>query len=330
MNNMTVDDLDGIEFSPAFGEIEFVLAQLEEENDPLGKTEQPQIDWHWVAEQAGEIDRQCHDLRVMLWLARAHMHTDGIGSLVQGLIRIDHLIHQDDATLYPRSEKDLSGVHAAALHWLSTPQCLSEIKTAALSPEHPVTLHQLISGEEANGEETFSFSAQVSAVLAANDHYRQQELPDLKQLLSQARSALERIEDYANRDNESFRLDCRPLHTFMQKAINHLSMLEQGQLVEEDLPGASLAEPAQGKTTVAATARPVDVLIQSRQDVILLLDRILDYFQRQEPSHPAPIFIRRSQEMIGLDFAAIVETMLPESLATLEQFIGKPKFNEDV
>lgn len=63
--------------------------------------------------------------------------------------------------------------------------------------------------------------------------------------------------------------------------------------------------------------------IRSRQDVILLLDQVLDYFQNYEPSHPAPILIRRSQKMIGMDFATIVEELLPESLASLNQLSGK-------
>jgi type VI secretion system protein ImpA len=55
----------------------------------------------------------------------------------------------------------------------------------------------------------------------------------------------------------------------------------------------------------------------------LLLDQVLDYFQNYEPSHPAPILIRRSQKMIGMDFATIVEELLPESLASLNQLSGK-------
>ncbi len=50
---------------------------------------------------------------------------------------------------------------------------------------------------------------------------------------------------------------------------------------------------------------------------------ILEYFQHYEPSHPAPIFIRRTKEMIGMDFYSIVEEILPEAVITLKQFTGK-------
>lgn len=55
----------------------------------------------------------------------------------------------------------------------------------------------------------------------------------------------------------------------------------------------------------------------------MMLDRILEYFQHYEPSHPAPIFIRRTKEMIGMDFYSIVEEILPEAVITLKQFTGK-------
>lgn len=41
--------------------------------------------------------------------------------------------------------------------------------------------------------------------------------------------------------------------------------------------------------------------------IIMMLDRILEYFQHYEPSHPAPIFIRRTKEMIGMDFIPLLK-----------------------
>ena len=55
----------------------------------------------------------------------------------------------------------------------------------------------------------------------------------------------------------------------------------------------------------------------------MMLDRILEYFQCYEPSHPAPMFIYRTKEMIGMDFYSIVEEILPEAVVTLKQLAGK-------
>ncbi|SVK47199.1 type VI secretion-associated protein, ImpA family [Acinetobacter baumannii] len=151
----------------------------------------------------------------------------------------------------------------------------------------------------------------------ADSYFAGRNLPSLKEQLALEIDALERVENYANLQAEDYRLDCRQVRDYLKQFNRQLASLEQ-----QELPAERDDAEIDSSDADAPVAMP-GKYIRSRQDVILLLDQVLDYFQNYEPSHPAPILIRRSQKMIGMDFATIVEELLPESLASLNQLSGK-------
>jgi type VI secretion system protein ImpA len=62
--------------------------------------------------------------------------------------------------------------------------------------------------------------------------------------------------------------------------------------------------------------------IQSRQDVVRLLDRICEYYTRTEPSSPLPFLLRRAQRLAEMDFLEIVDELTPSMRALLEPIVG--------
>lgn len=72
---------------------------------------------------------------------------------------------------------------------------------------------------------------------------------------------------------------------------------------------------------------PIDVwrkaTIESRNDVELILEKVCLYFEQYEPSHPAPLFIRRIQRLMNMNFYDIMKDISPSSLDHLEVLIGQ-------
>lgn len=68
--------------------------------------------------------------------------------------------------------------------------------------------------------------------------------------------------------------------------------------------------------------------IQNRKDVELVLEKICLYFEEFEPSHPAPLFIRRIQRLMNMNFYDIMKDISPDSLSNLEILIGQ-NFSDD-
>ncbi|HIE3987524.1 ImpA family type VI secretion system protein [Serratia nevei] len=311
----------GIEFEPSYCELEFALSEYDSQNDPLNALDiGNDINWNVIRDKARELLERCFDLRVILWLMRANLHIDGFSAVYQGITTIDGKYAEEGSTIFPQADMEpaTDSFHAAALGWLATLSCLHEIKNSKIFPDTPLTTDELLNMrlDEQEGK-SLHFSEVVKVLGQADSYFAGRNLPSLKEQLALEIDALERVENYANLQAEDYRLDCRQVRDYLKQFNRQLASLEQQELPAErddaeiDSPDADAPVAMPGK------------YIRSRQDVILLLDQVLDYFQNYEPSHPAPILIRRSQKMIGMDFATIVEELLPESLASLNQLSGK-------
>jgi len=67
-----------------------------------------------------------------------------------------------------------------------------------------------------------------------------------------------------------------------------------------------------------------DIEISSREDVQVLLEKACQFMERTEPSHPAPMLIRRAQRLLDLNFFQIIEELVPEGLQKIESLAGRP------
>lgn len=64
--------------------------------------------------------------------------------------------------------------------------------------------------------------------------------------------------------------------------------------------------------------------IKSRNDIDLILEKIYLYFEKNEPSHPAPLFIRRIQRLMTYNFYEIMKDISPDSMDKLINLVGQP------
>lgn len=65
------------------------------------------------------------------------------------------------------------------------------------------------------------------------------------------------------------------------------------------------------------------VQISNRKEVEILLEKSCVYFATYEPSHPAPLFIRRALRILDMNFYEIMQDVSPSSLDEVENLFGK-------
>src|SRR5882757_2776454 len=68
--------------------------------------------------------------------------------------------------------------------------------------------------------------------------------------------------------------------------------------------------------------------INSREDVILQLDRLCEYYRRHEPSSPVPMLLRRAKRLVSKEFMDIIRDLTPGGVAEAELLGGVEKSNE--
>jgi type VI secretion system protein ImpA len=64
--------------------------------------------------------------------------------------------------------------------------------------------------------------------------------------------------------------------------------------------------------------------IASREDVVRVLDKICQYYERFEPASPVPIFIQRAKRLVTMNFVDLIKDLAPEAIAKIEVFTGAP------
>jgi len=327
MDEVVFDKSDGVEYDPLYNEILFMLAENDDASDPLNIISQSlPISWNFIQEKATYLLTACIDLRVAMWLMRSELHTLGIAALYKTIKLIDDALVKNPDDVYPHIHDEPAGSgHAAALGWLSTPQCLSEIKAARLLANSELTLEHIVlfGAERKDGQP--SFPEMIMMLEKSCQYYLSQSLPPLAEQLQYCVDGLERIENYANKKanlGDGYRLDCRHIIVFLGQVLKKIGALNYQRATPEDKASdeelSVMPITVTSKTSLSSAGN-----ITCRQDAILMLNSVIEYFNRHEPGHPAPIFIKRTQKMIGMDFESIVQELIPEALDTLQQYIGK-------
>jgi type VI secretion system protein ImpA len=101
------------------------------------------------------------------------------------------------------------------------------------------------------------------------------------------------------------------------------------QLARRGVSPGGKAEAKEEAVAAAGTAAAgpaagfaVDGEIGSRDDVIRVLDRICEYYERHEPSSPLPMLLRRAKRLATMSFLDILRELAPDGVAQAEALGG--------
>ena len=67
--------------------------------------------------------------------------------------------------------------------------------------------------------------------------------------------------------------------------------------------------------------------IASRSDVVRVLDKICEYYERFEPTSPVPIFMKRARRLVTMSFVDVIRDLAPEAMQKIELYTGEPTDN---
>jgi len=76
--------------------------------------------------------------------------------------------------------------------------------------------------------------------------------------------------------------------------------------VGDEAAGDESGEAGSGVMAVGA--------IKSRQDAIRALDAAAEFFRRNEPSSPIPMFLERAKRLVSKDFLEVLADVAPDAL----------------
>jgi type VI secretion system protein ImpA len=86
-------------------------------------------------------------------------------------------------------------------------------------------------------------------------------------------------------------------------------------------PNGQAGEPVPSPATVGSPAAPRQG-VDGREDVLRLLDQVLDYYRRREPSSPVPLLLQRARRLVPMSFVEAMRELAPSGVDELVRVAG--------
>jgi type VI secretion system protein ImpA len=315
-----------LSYDPSFLALEGLIAGKPETQ--FSAAEEP--DWKAVRDACLELLRQSKDARVAVTLCLALVKLEGAVGLRDGLALLKGLLERYWPELYPKLDPEenndpLERINILAS--LATPlgtfgdplrflQRLREMPLANSAQLGWFSFADIVGDKVIlpNGQE--KPRAPAAQIKAAFRDTKPDELEGCARAILDSIVLAKDIDRFLTETVGPAKApDMAALPTMLteiQKNLAPYTSKIPGQLQTE---GQSADDSASGRLAG-------DGAIQSRQDVVRLLDRICEYYARTEPSSPLPFLLRRAQRLAEMDFLQIVDELTPAMRAQLEPIVG--------
>jgi type VI secretion system protein ImpA len=325
------EELDDFVFSPEYSELER-LAQGREEHvmgDEVIPAEEP--DWRAVIKKCEALFDQAKSLRVAVLLTKALTAREGLAGANSGFELISKLLEQYWDDLDPLIDE---GDVTERLHTLGELdssegyiRLLRQVVLVASAAIGKFTIRDyLIAGEFLKvpaGEDAPQMSSINQALMDIDLEELQDTLAQVDRLVEHTK-AIEKsfngnVEAADQLSLENLVRLCRDIRPVLQET------LERRGVATAAGPEGGEAEAAPSGAPAAAPPQAAPGEIHSREDAIKMLDRVTEYFNKNEPSSPVPLLVQRAKRLVSQDFTSILKDLAPGGLKEFEIVSGSKK-----
>ncbi len=310
---------DDLEYDTAFQELERAAAtdsgasMLEDGSNP----EPPK--WPEVAGMAEALLTRTKDLRVAMYLTQARLNTHGVIGLADGVSLMKGFLTTYWDDIYPSLDADDDNdptMRINSLHALGNADgFIHDLRQVPLVKGTQAGQYSLRDIHIAAGELPAPEGVEPPDSGIIDAAFLECDLDELKlsaEAVSQARNNLEGIEAYITEQvgamNNS--LAVKPLS-------DELKIIGRTYSEQLSIRGVTV-EQAEGDGEDAGKAASGN--IRSREDAVRMLDKISEYFRRNEPSSPVPLLLQRAKGLIAKDFMEILKDLTPDAIKQAEMF----------
>ncbi|HEX8614135.1 MAG TPA: type VI secretion system protein TssA [Telluria sp.] len=287
-------------------------------------------DWREVARQGEQLILQSKDLRIACLLAQAWTNLQGMPGYAQGLRLVAGLLSRYWTELYPRlkeedeDDEDIDPFpRTNALAPLFEPQSvLRDLRAVPLLGPGALALREIESVFNNSASEHVNYAGGPDRLRMELTRARHDNHPALL-AVGEAHWALDTIVALLE---EHLGADWRPEDQYVTKLLRRLAEVSGSsghadaavEIAPEQAAGLPAAPAAAGTRALDWRTQELD----SRDDVRLMLEKICFYLEKHEPSHPAPLLLRRAQRLMQMSFYDIMRDLAPDSVSQIDLLMG--------
>jgi type VI secretion system protein ImpA len=176
-------------------------------------------------------------------------------------------------------------------------------------------------GELALPDGEKALAPQLALIEAA---FRECELADLQATaaaIGDAAATLKNLREYLS---EKIGADRAPDFRVLTKELESMGRLLSEQLAHRGVATLPAGQQAAGMSAPSAVSEALGE-VRTREDVVRILDKVSDYFEKYEPSSPVPLLLQRAKRLVAKDFMEILRDLTPAGVAQAEAIGGLDK-----
>ncbi len=317
---------DDLEYDPAYMALETAAQSKAEQQfgDTVIAAVEPE--WRSLIGSTTDLLQRSKDLRIAILALRAATRTQGIQGLALGLILITELTDKFWDTLHPQLDAEEALDPTMRLNALAplsdASMVLRDVYDCTIGTSRNVGLIRVRDIAIAQGKivaigtDPGYAAGQIEGALQ-DIHAAEPALLEAAistAVLVQKLQSL--ISEKTGRVDEP---DLKPLRN-MTHMLRLACQAATGNSSTED-------QPADSNNTSPAEARSGGAIrgeIASRQDALLMLDKVITFLERTEPGNPAPLLIKRAKRLVGVSFMDIMADLAPDSVGSIQMVTGRP------
>ena len=314
---------DNLEYDPGFTELERLAEGKPEQQvgDSVIEAEPP--DWKGVQKQALELFTRTRDLRIGMHLARALLREKGLLGFSDGLAVLRGMLEQYWPTVHPQLDPDDDNDPTMRINTLAT---LADVQTTLRwLREAPLVESKMLGRFSLRDLDIAAGNIPVPdgldtvpEMIAIDGAFMDCDVDALQALADAVAAAVEHAAGIeaavTTQVGAANTVDMDPLVKELKAA--HGVLLDR--LARRGVGEGAEAEAAGGE----GGGRSISGEVNTREDVIRVLDKACDYFARHEPSSPVPLLLQRAKRLVSKNFMEIIQDLAPGGLAEAQNISG--------
>jgi type VI secretion system protein ImpA len=314
-----------LEYSdPAYGELERLLQGKAEQQMGDHIVPAEEADWNEVGSRALALLAKTKDLRIALWLCRARLRTEGFAGLADGLQVMRGIVEQFWDGFYPKPEDDEDPSRVNTLMSLCDgPTFVDRLRLIPLVASRSFGRFSLRDVAIATGELSPPEGTEAPKTSAIDGAFTECPLPELQATADSVHSSIESLTAIEAFVGEKLGAAMGPNFATLVGVLRTAEKLVAGHLARRGVVTAGAEAGAEGAGGEAGGGLAISGEIKSREDVVRVLDKICQYYERFEPSSPIPLLLQRSKRLVSASFMDIVRDLAPDGLPQVENLRGK-------
>ncbi len=327
---------ENLEYDPAFTDLEIAAQPGEERQMGDEVVAAEEQDWGDVEGKSLAVMDKSHDLRAAVYLAEAVLHTKGLPAFATSVGYVKSLLEDFWDSCHPELDEDdgdatmrINAVRGLA----STDRIVRALRRTGLTESrmfgHMTLRHLEVAEGKINMPPDMDDIPDATSVAAAFKDTDDEVLAANADAVAGALDDVAAIDAVFSDKTPGEGPDLEPLSDVLKHIKQALARYADVGEVDEDDAGDTDAGAAPAAARAAAPGPSGGGAINSPDDVTMMLDRIMDYYARCEPSSPLPVLLERAKRLVNADFLTIIEDMAKEGLDEVRQIGGLKQDDDD-